>query len=109
MFKQGVPASTNVRVSYLNSVTNASYFSNHTINLNDPEAYPYVDKMAHFKALEILTEAMEDSKKLKTDISLSKVGDLKDYIVKESIRHQVLCKLTAFICVQQKMVDGKYE
>jgi hypothetical protein len=34
---------------------------------------------------------------------------MKSYVIQESIRHQVLCKLTAFICVEQKMIDGRYQ
>lgn len=56
-----------------------------------------------------MSDAIDDKKKLNSDIALSEVGDLKSYVIQQSIKHQVLCRLTAFICVEQKLVDGKYE
>jgi hypothetical protein len=65
--------------------------------------------MAHYKAVSILCEAIDDKKKLQTDISVSNVSDLKGLAIRESIAHQVLCRLTAFICVSKKLVDGQYQ
>lgn len=79
------------------------------MELSGGEEFPYVDKLAHFKALAILSDAIDDKKKLSSDIAVSEVGDLKAYVVQQSVRHQVLCRLTAFICVEQVLVDGRYQ
>ena len=33
----------------------------------------------------------------------------KQAVIDSSIKHQILSKFTAFICVEQELVDGKYE
>jgi hypothetical protein len=71
LFKPGAGGNFGFRVSYLNSVTNSSFFSNHSISLSDGHAHPFVDKMAHFKALAILADSIEDKNKLKSDIAVS--------------------------------------
>ena len=77
-----------------------------TIDLDSPGVM-YVDKMAHYKEVNILCEALDNSDKLNTDILVGKVSDMKKHIVQQSIRNQVLCKLTAFLCVEMKLENGQ--
>ena len=35
--------------------------------------------------------------------------DKKAEIIKESVKHQILSQFTAFLCVEQELVDGKYQ
>lgn len=58
IFKPEATGFFDFRVSYLNSVTNSSFFSNHRVDLSGGQQFPYVDKLAHFKALGILTDAI---------------------------------------------------
>ena len=55
-----------------------------------------------------MVEKMKNKHLLDEDLLIAKVEDLEKEIVKRSIRSQVLCPLTAFICVGKKLEDGKY-
>jgi hypothetical protein len=35
--------------------------------------------------------------------------DKKAEIIEQSVLHQILSEFTAFICVEQELVDGKYQ
>ena len=35
--------------------------------------------------------------------------DKKTQIISESVKNQILSELTAFICVEKQLVDGKYQ
>lgn len=111
IFKPEAAGSFDFRVSFLNSATNSSFFSTSTVELAGGHEFPFVNKLAHFKALTILADSLADAsdKKLRSDIALSQVGDLESYIIEQSIKHQVLSRLTAFVCVEQRLVDGKYQ
>lgn len=65
--------------------------------------------MVHHKALSLLCEKLNDEKSLAEDIYLRKVKDLKKYIVDSSVKNQVLCSLTAFICVGKAVGDAEQE
>lgn len=65
--------------------------------------------MAHFRALSILSDSLTDRTRLDSEIAVSDIGDIKAYVVKQSVKHQVLNQLTAFLCVEQtKQSDGSY-
>ena len=38
-----------------------------------------------------------------------KITNKKDDIINLSIKHQILSKYTAFLCVEKELIDGKYE
>lgn len=38
-----------------------------------------------------------------------KVHDFKKEAIEYSVKHQVLSKFTAFLCVGRQLVDGKYQ
>ena len=35
--------------------------------------------------------------------------DKKAQIIRESVKYQILSQLTAFLCVQKELIDGKFE
>jgi len=38
-----------------------------------------------------------------------KTVDKKSEIIKESVKHQILSELTAFVCTETELLDGKYQ
>lgn len=70
--------------------------------------FDFIDKVAQHKMISVMVEKMKNKHLLDEDLLIAKVEDLEKEIVKRSIRSQVLCPLTAFICVGKKLEDGKY-
>jgi hypothetical protein len=62
--------------------------------------------MAHHKKIDLLCDAIKNKAYVDSDILMSEVADLKSYVVAESVKHQVLCELTAFICVGKRLADN---
>jgi hypothetical protein len=54
----------------------------------------------------ILCDKLNDEKSLSEDIYLPKVKDLNRFIIDRSVKNQVLCPLTAFICVGKTLGDA---
>lgn len=77
----------------------------------DPEtlAEASVDKMGQFKKIRLLEDSEEKNSNLEDLMYYVKTVDKKKQIVDESVKHQILSKHTAFICVGKELVDGKLQ
>lgn len=64
--------------------------------------------MGHFKKIRLMEESFANNCQLEDYMFYVKVVDKKAEIVKESVRNQILSEFTAFVCVEQELVDGKY-
>jgi hypothetical protein len=62
--------------------------------------------MVHHKKIDLLCDSIKNKTNVDSDILMSKVTDLKSHVVAESVEHQVLCELTAFICVGKRLADN---
>jgi hypothetical protein len=58
-----------------------------------------VDKMAHHRQLQILCDCIKSQKSVNNDMLMSEVADLRSCAVQGSVKNQVLCDYTAFVCV----------
>ena len=77
----------------------------------NPESHnmPFVDKMAHNKIIKNLEIAAKENKPIEEYMYYVKVVDKKKEAIDHSVKHQILSEYTAFICVNQEIVDGKYQ
>jgi hypothetical protein len=56
--------------------------------------------MAHSKVIKTLENASKNNKvQVEDEMFYVKVVDKKAQAIKESVKHQILCEYTAFICV----------
>lgn len=62
--------------------------------------------MAHHTKISRICAAVEAERQPTNDVFLAKITDAKAEVIAESIRHQVLCPLTAFVCIGKKLSDG---
>ena len=108
-FKPGFEGETKLTLRYQDSLNKLPYEKSVTISSSSDAALAAVDKMVHHKELSILCEKAHDEKSLAEDIYLPKVKDLDNYIVNCSVRNQVLCQLTAFVCVGKAVGDAEGE
>jgi hypothetical protein len=108
-FKPGFEGETKLTLRYQDSLNKLPYEKSVTISSSSDAALAAVDKMVHHKELSILCEKAHDEKSLAEDIYLPKVKDLNNYIVNCSVRNQVLCQLTAFVCVGKAVGDAEGE
>lgn len=60
--------------------------------------------MAHHRQLDIICDSLKTSRP-PSDVLMSEVSDLKTYVVAESVRNQVLCEYTAFVCIGKVNAD----
>lgn len=90
---------------YREAGKSGSFNSKVTLKGNE-SAYAFVDKMAHHKKIDLLCDAIKNKTEVNSDILMSKVVDLKSHVIAESVKHQVLCELTAFICVGKSLADN---
>jgi hypothetical protein len=77
----------------------------------DPESQnmPFVDKMAHNKIIKNLEVSAKENKPIEEFMFYVKVVDKKKEAIDHSVKHQILSEYTAFICVNQELIDGKYQ
>lgn len=94
---------------YEDSLNKLPYEKSITINSAADTSFAVVDKMVHHKALTVLCEKLHDEKGLAEDIYLPPVKDLRSFIVDSSVKNQVLCELTAFVCVGKAVGDAEGE
>ena len=70
--------------------------------------FPFVDKIARHRVISALMDRyINRSDAIEEDMVMAKPANLESKIVAESVRHQVLCPLTAFLCVGKKLMDGQ--
>lgn len=98
LFRPGFEGNTSFTFSYTDSVNKKAYHSTVAYDAKE-EAFPFIDKMAHHKKLSVLCDCLKAKKGVSDDIFMSEVGDLKSSIIQESVKNQVLCEYTAFVCV----------
>lgn len=65
--------------------------------------------MGHLQVIKNLEEAANLGTSIEDRMFYVKVKDYKQEAITESVKHQVLSEFTAFLCVQKKLIDGKYE
>ena len=65
--------------------------------------------MGHLQVIKNLEEAANLGTSIEDRMFYVKVKDYKQEAIAESVKHQVLSEFTAFLCVQKKLIDGKYE
>jgi hypothetical protein len=106
-FKGQLSQATQISLSYEDSKNNLPFKSSVDV-LPDSPSEPCIDKMAHYKAVAALEESEERGGSTEDYLYWVKVVNKKLAIVEASVRHQVLSKHTAFLCVEQELVDGKY-
>lgn len=58
-----------------------------------------MDKMAHHRKIQVLCDCIKTQKSVNNDMLMSEVADLRTCAVRESVKNQVLCEYTAFVCV----------
>ena len=80
-------------------------------NVREVSMFEFLDKKAQHKKLELVLRGMKGKEKEKGvgDILMAKPGAVKEWVVKESVRHQVLCSETAFVCVERGVGDEKLQ
>ena len=107
-FKGKIEKNTAFSFEYQDSLSKLPYKSEIDVN---PESLnePFVDKMAHLKVIKNLEAAAESGVNIEEHMLYVKVKDYKKEAIQESVKHQVLSEFTAFLCVEKKLVDGKYE
>lgn len=109
IFKERFLGKTIFNLKYTESVHNAPYEIPVIVDTsNDHLNFPFVDKIAQHKTISVMVDKIKDKQLLDQDLLIAKIDDLEKEIVRRSVKSQVLCPLTAFICVGKKLEDGKY-
>jgi len=105
LFKPGFEGTTTFALSYTDSQTQQPHQTKLAIQGSE-RTYPFIEKMAQHRKVSLLSEAIGRGRDAKGDALLGEVSDLRAYTIAESVRHQVLCDLTAFICVGRSLSDN---
>lgn len=97
-------------MNFIDPVTKKTQKQTLTASVSENEEnFQFLDKKAQHKKLLLLCDSLKEGQKESSQIRIAKFSNLKDYIVAESVKHQVLCTETAFICVEKELVDGKLQ
>ena len=107
-FKGQLDRPTSIALSYQDSRNNLP-FKSYVDILPDSPSESCIDKMAHYKSILALEESEERGGDTEDYLYYVKKVNKKQEVIDSSIKHQILSKFTAFICVEQELVDGKYE
>ncbi len=65
--------------------------------------------MGRFRSIKALEESEEAGGNIEEYLYFVKEVDKKKEIIEQSVKHQILSKYTAFVCVEEELVDGKYQ
>ena len=106
LLKPGFEGVARFAVIYKDSATKQTHRTEMVLEEKATAVYPFVEKMAQHRKLTILCDAIRNKTRVASDALIGEVGDLKSYVVSESVRHQVLCELTAFICLGKSLSDN---
>ena len=107
-FRGQLDRPTSIALSYQDSRNNLP-FKSYVDILPDSPSESFIDKMAHYKSIQALEESEERGGDTEDYLYYVKKVNKKQEVIDSSIKHQILSKFTAFICVEQELVDGKYE
>ena len=107
-FRGQLDRPTSIALSYQDSRNNLP-FKSYVDILPDSPSESFIDKMAHYKSIQALEESEERGGDTEDYLYYVKKVNKKQAVIDSSIKHQILSKFTAFICVEQELVDGKYE
>ena len=97
--KPGFEGGARFSLSYRDSATKLKHTSDMILEGKPKSSYAFLEKMAQHRKLSILCDAIRNKTRVASDALLGEVGDLKSYVVATSVQQQVLCELTAYICV----------
>ena len=107
-FKGALDKEASFTFSYQDSLNKLPYTSNIQVR-PDSLSQPFVNKMAHLKVVGALEEAARGVNILEDRVLYAKVKDYKKEAIEQSVKHQVLSRYTAFICIGGDLDDGKYQ
>ena len=65
--------------------------------------------MGRFRSIKALEESEEAGGNIEEYLYFVKEVDKRKEIIEQSVKHQILSKYTAFVCVEEELVDGKYQ
>lgn len=107
IFKHGFEGEMGLKVKY--TVDGRNYEKEILVSNTGTLTVPWVDKMAHHRALQIMCGKLGAEKALGEEMLFAKVNSLQEYIVRDSVKHQILCPLTAFVCVGKPLGDAELQ
>lgn len=106
-FEHGIEEPTKFTVRYEDSASRRVYRSELVLTGKEHN-HPFLEKLAQHKKIELVCEAIRNNQaEVVDDAMLGEVGDLTAYAVEQSVRHQVLCEHTAFICIGKSLRAGE--
>lgn len=108
-FRGQLAQPTSIALAYTDSRNRLPFKSAVTV-LPDAPSQPFVDTLANFRRIRALEEAEDDPSATAEDyLYFVKAANTKQQIVDLSLRHQVASRHTAFLCVEEQLIDGKYQ
>lgn len=98
LMRPSFKGSTKFTLTYRNSATKTVHRSDLSLYEQFTAVYPFLEKMAQHRMVSLLCESINNKERL-NDAFISKIRDIRTEAISRSVRHQVLCELTAFICI----------
>ena len=92
LLKPGFEGSARFALSYRDSATKRTHLSELFLEEKLETNYPFIEKMAQHRKVTLICDALRKSKpRIDDDALTGEIGDLRAYVIKESVHHQVLC------------------
>ncbi len=107
-FKGQLDKPTTISLQYEDSSNNLPFKGTVEVSPESPSEC-YVDKMGRFRSIKALEESEEAGGNIEEYLYFVKEVDKRKEIIEQSVKHQILSKYTAFVCVEEELVDGKYQ
>lgn len=108
-FRGQLAQPTSIALAYTDSRNRLPFKAAVTVHPEAP-SQPFVDTLANFRRIRALEEAEADPMGEAEDyLYFAKATNKKQQIIDLSLRHQVVSKYTAFLCVEKQLIDGKYQ